>query len=159
MYSSLHLLRLLLIALISLILFGCAKMPKKEEFNYHEGTCLTTPKSNQALIYFFRESQFTGSAMSYYIHDGNKVIGGIRSGTFFPYHIEPGKHTFWGETEDKAFITIDIDAKNTYYISCGVEVGVWAGRPSLTEVVEAVALPIIGELECATLKKQPTQTP
>ena len=129
----------LLIVAACVALAGCAKMPLREDYVYEQPAQALTADDSAGLIYFYRESAFTGGGISYFIFEDDTKIGLLKSGTYFVHKPTPGKHTYLAETEARAAVTLDIQAGQTYYIEGGVGMGVWAGRPQLTEVTKPVA--------------------
>ncbi len=133
--------------LIVLLTGGCASVPTQDTKVYPE------PRDDKGLVYFFREGKFAGSAISYKIRSDEKIIGAIKNGSYFFYWAEPGTHTFTAKTEAKVSRTLEIEGGETYYIKCGVEMGVFAGRPSMTIVNEQEGKSLLPELKYAVSPK------
>lgn len=150
--------KLLCMVLLLSMITGCAAMPTAGEVQIVKNPAIDKP-SDQGTVYFFRESAFTGSGISYYIYDGQARIGAAWSGCYFAATISPGLHTFWGETEDKKYVTINVEPGKTYYVAMGVGMGFWAGVPELNQVVPEVALPIIHKLDYCKLVPKPPEPP
>ena len=137
-----------LILLTSFIIFlvaGCAKMPLRSDYVKDTPPNIEQNDEN-GIVYFLRESAFGGSAISYFIFEDDTKIGLLKSGSYFIHQAKPGKHTYWAETESRASVTIDVVAGQTYYIEGGVGMGIWAGRPELTEITEKVARKFLPDL-------------
>jgi hypothetical protein len=137
-----------------LLLCGCAAMPMPGEQEIVKSPVIA-PQDGKAMVYFFRESMFTGSGVSYYVFDGQEKIGASWTGCYFVAPISPGQHTFWGETEDKKYITLDIEPGKDYYISMAVTVGILCGLPEFSLVTGEVALPLIKNIDYCRLVKLP----
>jgi len=129
----------LMVVAVCAVMAGCAKMPLREDYVYEQPAQTLTVDDSAGLVYFYRESAFTGGGISYFIFEDDTKIGLLKSGTYFVHKAVPGKHTYLAETEARAAVTLDIHAGQTYYIEGGVGMGVWAGRPQLTEVTKPVA--------------------
>lgn len=133
-------------AVVALLEVGCASVSRQATNVFPE------PKSDKALIYFYREKKFVGMAISYDIRDKSTgaVIGAIANGTYFYHFAEPGSHIYVASTESESARNVDVEAGKTYYIECGIEMGVLAGRPSLKLANEITAKEILPRLQFAT---------
>lgn len=134
-----------LLSIAFLLIVGCAKMPLQGDYVKD-----TPPKIEQGneygIVYFLRESSFGGGGISYFIFEDATKIGVLKSGSYFIHQAAPGKHTYWAETESRAAVTIQVEAGQTYYIEGGVGMGIWAGRPELTEITGKVAEKFLPDL-------------
>lgn len=129
-----------LVALMS----GCASVSKQATNVYPE------VPPDKGLVYFYREKKFVGGMISYNVKENGQVIGAIANGTYFFVFAEPGSHTYTASTESESSRTIDVQAGKTYYIECGIEMGVLAGRPSLKIASEAEGKSVLPSLKYAT---------
>jgi hypothetical protein len=111
--------------LLTTLFSGCATLTKQPTNIFPD------PKPDKGLVYFYRESHFMGSAISYNIREKDQVIGAIANGTYFFVFADPGVHTYTASTEADSSRTLTIQGGKTYYVECGVEMGVFAGRPTL----------------------------
>lgn len=90
---------------------------------------------DRAVIHFFRDKILVGSALSYKVRIGDKVLGKIKNGKTMDYEIDkPGKYIFWAKTERKEYVELDVEMGKEYYVQCGLKPGVWVGRPTLTQI-------------------------
>ena len=137
---------LITIALLSLIalLTGCASVTKQSVNIFPE------PKPDKGLVYFYREKQMMGMAISFDVKEGDKVIGAIANGTYFLIFADPGKHTYTASTEAASSRTIDIEGGKVYNIEAGIEMGVFAGHPALKIASDAEAKSVLQTLTYAT---------
>ena len=99
------------------------------------------------MVYFLRESAFTGGGITYFIFEDDTKIGLLKSGSYFIHKATPGKHTYLAETESRAAVTLDIQPGQTYYIEGSIGMGFWAGRPQLTEITKPVADKLLPDLK------------
>jgi hypothetical protein len=129
---------------VSTLFTGCASV-KKQATNLYP-----TPPDDKGLVYFYRESKFVGGAVSYNIRENDQIVGAIANGTYFFLFPTPGEHTYSAATEAASARTLTVEAGKTYYIECGVEMGLFAGRPSLKIVAEAEGKSVIPSLRYAT---------
>ncbi|MBX3736804.1 MAG: DUF2846 domain-containing protein [Candidatus Didemnitutus sp.] len=133
-------------AAVALLEVGCASVNRQATNAYAE------PKADQGVVYFFRPKKFMGAAVSYDVRDraNNTVIGAIANGTYFFHYATPGQHVYAAATETDTLQNVEVEAGKTYYIECGVQMGVLAGRPSMKVVPEADAKPVLLTLQYAT---------
>ena len=107
-------------------------------------------QTDKGVVYFFREHKLVGCAISYNIKEGDKVLGPAGNGTYFFVIAEPGSHTYTASTESATSRTINVEAGKIYYVECGVEMGVFAGRPSMRIVAEEEGKSLLPHLTYAT---------
>jgi hypothetical protein len=122
---------------------GCASVTRQDT------NVFPSPKPDQGLVYFYRESKLLGMAVSYNVKEGDKVIGALAHGTYFFVFADPGKHTYSATTEATSSRTLDVEAGKTYYIEASVEMGVLAGHPSLKIASDAEAKSVLPTLTYA----------
>lgn len=89
--------------------------------------------ADYSIVYFYRPKNIVGFAIGYKIRDENdKVIGRVRNGEKFAFRTSNfGKQTFYGKTESKDSVVIDIQRGQEYFVRCGIGVGIAVGRPDL----------------------------
>lgn len=126
-------------------------MPSYDHFKSDSVARYAEPQPGESVIYFYREKKFIGSGVTYYLLDGDKKIGGLKTGMYFYYVTPPGSRTLCAETEAKVCKTIELEPDETYYIRGDVEWGVWIGRPTLTIVSEIEGKSTIPHLDYVTL--------
>lgn len=143
---------LVLLVMSSVALVGCAKMPQRDEYTKLAVAPTMQADDEHGLVVFLRESAFVGGGVSYYIYEDTQKIGVLRSGTWFMHKAKPGQHTYWAETESKDVTTVTVEPNKKYYVLGGVSMGAWAGRPTLKEVTEPVAAPLLKDLEYLQLR-------
>jgi len=129
------------------LLLGCAtvEMPDKQYFIPAEDPGYTN--SSQSTVIFYRQDRFAGGAVKYYINDGNKTIGALKSGSYFRYKTEPGSHYFWAENEKISSVKLDCDPSGRYFIEGTVSMGMWMGNPELSLVPNSVANTRLDDLQ------------
>ncbi len=130
------------VLLISLALIaGCASV------KYEELSELPLVEQGRGLIVFYRPGRMGGAALTYQVHEGEQLIGVLRSGTYFYHHCDPGTHTFWAQTVVRNSVAIDVVEGEMQYIKGDVTMGLFAGHPRLV-----VVKPDKGEAAVAKLK-------
>lgn len=70
---------------------------------------------NKAVVYFARTSSM-GFAINFTYFDSTSVIGRTNGANYIRYECEPGKHLFWGRSENRDFVEADIEAGKIYFI-------------------------------------------
>jgi hypothetical protein len=89
--------------------------------------------ADYAVVYFYRPKIFTGSAVGYKVRlNDDTVIGRVRNGEKFEYKTTVfGEHTFWGKTEARDSIVINVEKGEEYFVRCGIKTGAAVGRPEM----------------------------
>lgn len=89
--------------------------------------------ADYAVIYFYRPKNYSGSFVGFKIRmDDETVIGRVRNGEKFAFKTTDfGKHEFWGKTESKSSVNIDIKKGQEYFVRCGITMGIGVGRPEI----------------------------
>ena len=73
-----------------------------------------------------------GSLMSYDLYLGDSILCRVRNNFKTTLRIKKdGLNSLWAKTEKKAEVSIDVEIGKTYYLRCGVSIGVLVGRPQL----------------------------
>jgi hypothetical protein len=86
-----------------------------------------------ALVHVFRPKAFTGSAITYTLHVGEKTTCNMVNNSQFTVKIyTEGKTELWAQTEARASVTLDVKLGEEYYVRCGVKTGFWVGHPDIT---------------------------
>ncbi|MFM7857422.1 MAG: hypothetical protein ACKO96_37255 [Flammeovirgaceae bacterium] len=118
--------------------------------------CLLAQDST-ATVYFFREGKFAGSFIGYDVkHQGN-VIGRIKSNSVFSYQSPAGLQTFSATTESESSIKIQLLPGQTYFIECGIAIGLAVGRPVFRQTSGAEAKRKIEAINSTVASQIPAQ--
>lgn len=107
---------------ISLIIIGISGC-KGKKYVVGKYTEVTEISEGKALVYIYRPSKFTGSAVHYTINvDGEKVSRvHLYNGGYFEYYAEPGKRNFWLELSGKRQdIIVNCEEGETYFVKVKV---------------------------------------
>ncbi len=112
-----------------LVMIGCAA--SGPDFKPPEAVA-----SDKALVYIYRPNSIIGGAIRYDVTTKEGHIVEMIRGGYFPYWAMPGETTFWVRTESKVSVTEDLAPGKTYYLRCGVRLGVFIGRATLEFVDE-----------------------
>ncbi|MBI5150901.1 MAG: DUF2846 domain-containing protein [Candidatus Omnitrophica bacterium] len=137
------------------LLCGCATA-MVANLTKHREHYVPSGDSNFGLIYFYRESEFTGSLRTVYINVDGKRRGALNSGTYFVYETTPGEHVasvenWLGEDSSR---TIHVETGKNYYIKGGVKMGLWDAVPFLNFVAREEGEGAIKDLNYATMKEK-----
>jgi hypothetical protein len=83
-----------------------------------------------ATIYFYRPDKTAESRAGYDIKLGDALIGRAKPKSVFTYHSESGVKIFKATTESESSFRLTVEAGKTYFVECGIAVGVTVGRPT-----------------------------
>lgn len=108
--------------------------------------------ADYAIIYFYRPKSSVGALIGFKIRmDESDIIGRVRNGEKFSYQIKDfGSHEFWGLTESKSSVIIDVKKGEEYFVRCGLTMGIAVGKPEIYVVDNALG---ISEYEAVIDKK------
>lgn len=101
---------------------------------------------DKGLVVFYRVKSFKGGAIRFNVQHSQGVIGTLGNGTFVYTYLEPGQHQFWSQVISQDSITLTVEAGKTYYVKGEAKMGVYAGRPSFTQVSDTQAKADIAKL-------------
>lgn len=110
---------------------------------------IAAPPEGKGQIVFFRESKFVGGAISYKVREGEAELGKLSNGSYFVYVAEPGAHAYTVHSEAKDVLNLEVEAGETYFVSGGVSMGVFAGRPNLSPSNQSAYVAIAAKLKPA----------
>ena len=112
-------------------------------------TGIASPPEGKGQVVFFRESKFVGGAISYKVREGDTELGKLSNGSYFVYVAEPGAHAYTVHSEAKDVLNLEVEAGETYFVSGGVSMGVFAGRPNLSPSSQSAYAAIAAKLKPA----------
>jgi hypothetical protein len=91
--------------------------------------------ADYALLYVFRPNSGYGGLISYNLHLDDSIIYRVTNNTAQVFKIyKEGNTKLWARTEARDEVELDVKHGESYYLQCGVSMGMLAGRPSLTLV-------------------------
>lgn len=96
------------------------------------------PTPGKAVVYFARISGY-GAAASFDFFHQDKYFASFRAKNYIKYECEPGKQLFWASSENKEFMTADLEAGKTYIVIVDIIIGAWKGHVGLTPISTADA--------------------
>jgi hypothetical protein len=96
-----------------------------------------TADENSAVLHFYRNS-FYGAAIRYSVHIDDSLVWKCRNKAKASVRVTgEGTRLLWAATEGREEDTVEIEHGQEYYIRCGVRMGAFVGRPSMTVVDSA----------------------
>lgn len=95
-----------------------------------------------AKIYFYRENNFQGSAVSYKIYSQDSLIVKLKNNSFFTYSIPAGNYTF-SVLNGGAPLQLNVENGKIYYINTFLRTGFWEGSIEMNLVDSISAYPKI----------------
>ncbi len=115
------------------------------------------PAEGKAVVYFARVTVY-GKPTAFEFFHQDKYIGAFKGSQYMRYECDPGAQLFWASSENKEFITAELEAGKTYIVMVDVIMGVMKAHVGLTPISANNS----EELERAKSlinKKPPTITP
>lgn len=101
--------------------------------------------SSMAVIYFYREIS-VGFLINFDLYHEDNAIGRVTPGSVLKYECAAGIQEFWGQTESRRSIFIDVKAGRTYYVRCRIAAGAAIGVPTFRQVSAEDAIPHISQI-------------
>ena len=118
------------IALISTILgVGCAHTEYAS--GRKSALKIAMPAPGKAKVIFVRPGQFAGAAITFDVHDEDRLIGILPEGSFFEYECEPGRHIFSTSMENLTYLEADLLPDRIYYAKVSASMGAWIARVNM----------------------------
>ncbi len=92
---------------------------------------------NYAKIFIYRPNGI-GPLVGYNLYLDDSVLFRAKNNSKQEIKItKQGTHILWAKTESKTELAIDIEFGRTYYLRCGLQMGVMVGRPQL-QLIDAM---------------------
>ncbi|MBU8893897.1 MAG: hypothetical protein KOO66_14040 [Bacteroidales bacterium] len=91
------------------------------------------PTDGKAVVYFTRVTVY-GKPTSFEFFHQDKYIGVFKGSQYMRYECEPGVQLFWASSENKEFITAEVEAGKTYIVMVDVIMGVMKAHVGLTPI-------------------------
>lgn len=89
------------------------------------------PADGKAVVYFARVTKY-GKPTGFEFFHQDKYIGIFKGDQYMRYECDPGAQLFWASSENKEFITADLEVGKSYVIVVDVIMGAWKARVGLT---------------------------
>ena len=91
------------------------------------------PTDGKAVVYFTRVTKY-GKPTSFEFFHQDKYIGAFKGSQYMRYECEPGAQLFWASSENKEFITAEVEAGKTYIVMVDVIMGIMKAHVGLTPI-------------------------
>jgi hypothetical protein len=101
--------------------------------NLAKGQGLTPPSPGKAVVYFARVTNY-GGAVSFEFFHQDKYIGAFKAKNYIRYECAPGESLFWASSENREFVTAELQEGGTYIILVNVIMGAWKARVGLAPI-------------------------
>lgn len=88
------------------------------------------PAEGKSVVYFVRVTNYGKPVLFEFFHQ-DKYIGAFKGDQYMRYECDPGAHLFWASSENKEFITADLEAGKPYIIMVNVIMGAMKARVGL----------------------------
>ena len=93
----------------------------------------TPPAEGKAVVYFVRFTIY-GKPMAFEFFDNDTYFAELKGKQYLRYECEPGEHLFWASTENKEFMTAELDANQIYVVVVDVITGFWKPHVGLSPI-------------------------
>jgi hypothetical protein len=114
-------------ALILIIFFGLAG------FSSLLAQGFVPPAEGKAVVYFTRVSAYGGGTSFEYFHN-DRYIGVFKGKNYMRYELDPGEQLLWISSENKEFITADLQEGGSYIVMVDIIMGVMKARVGATPI-------------------------
>jgi hypothetical protein len=115
------------------------------------------PVEGKAVVYIVRVSAYGGAVSFEYFHQ-DQYIGIFKGVNYLRYECDPGENLFWASSENKDFITADLESGKTYIILVDIIMGAWKARVGLRPVT-ANDTEVFERVKKVVTSRKPTVTP
>lgn len=78
--------------------------------------------ADKAVVYFVRASSL-GFAINFSYFDSAQLIGRFNGPKYIRYECAPGPHLFWARSENRDFVTADLEAGKIYFLEAVPQMG------------------------------------
>ncbi|MGE0089607.1 MAG: hypothetical protein AB7S50_09075 [Bacteroidales bacterium] len=115
------------------------------------------PSEGKAVVYFTRVTLY-GKPVEFEFFHQDKYIGAFKGDQYMRYECDPGTHLFWASSENKEFLTAELEADKIYVVMVDVIMGAMKARVGLTPVtIDKVE--DLHKVKMLVNEKAPTVTP
>ena len=115
------------------------------------------PAEGKAVIYFTRVTLY-GKPVEFEFFHQDKYIGVFKGDQYMRYECDPGTQLFWASSENKEFLTAELEADKIYIVMVDVIMGVMKAHVGLTPVT-IDKTEDIHKVKLLVDKKEPAVTP
>ena len=115
------------------------------------------PAEGKAVVYFVRVSGWGGAISFEYFHQ-DKYIGVFKGKNYMRYECDPGEQLLWASSENKEFVTTNLEEGGTYVIIVDVIMGGWKARVGFNPITDKET-ELFERAKALVNKKDPIITP
>ncbi len=115
------------------------------------------PTEGKAVVYFTRVTLY-GKPVEFEFFHQDKYIGVFKGDQYMRYECEPGTQLFWASSENKEFLTAELEADKVYIVMVDVIMGVMKAHVGLTPVTPE-KIEDLNKAKLLVTKKGPEITP
>lgn len=94
---------------------------------------ITPPAEGKAVVYFARIAA-VGALINFSFFDKDKFLGKFNGNNYLRYECEPGEHLFWATSENRDFITAELEAGKIYFLESVPRMGAMKAAVQLVPV-------------------------
>lgn len=139
----------LIIALLGLLISGCATVPMASNADDAAAKQFTTPPAGESGLYIYRDS-FMGGALKKNIYVDGKMIGESAPNMYFYKLVPAGEHKLGTESEfSENYLSLITEPEKNYFIRNYIKMGVFVGGANLEQIDENKAKESILKLKRA----------
>lgn len=114
--------------------------------------------ADKAVVYFLRPSGF-GGLINFSFFDSAQVIGRFNGEKYMLYECAPGPHIFWARSENRSFISGNLEAGKIYFIEAQPQMGGVKAGVELVQIDPADTKRMARLLKFINKRKPRTFTP
>jgi hypothetical protein len=114
-----------------------ATEPQAQQTQTPEQNIAAGNGNDYATVYIYRPKKMAGMAISYDLNMKDETVFRVKNNSCVTLKLtQAGTYNLWAKTESKTELPLNVEMGKTYYIRCGLSMGVAVGRPKL-EIMDA----------------------
>ncbi|MBR9867150.1 MAG: DUF2846 domain-containing protein [Oceanospirillales bacterium] len=121
-----------LLALIALLVTGCASVPMEAPVKDTESKQFV-PDPDKASLYIYR-NEILGAAIPMSVFINGKNLGQTASKTYFHLSLIPGQYDIDSTAENNCSLSLSVEPNQNYFVWQEIKMGMWMARCALHEV-------------------------
>ena len=121
-----------LLALITLLVTGCASVPMEALVKDTESKQFV-PDPDKASLYIYR-NEVLGAAIPMSVFINGKNLGQTASKTYFHLSLIPGQYDIDSTAENNCSLSLSVEPNQNYFVWQEIKMGMWMARCALHEV-------------------------
>ncbi|WP_296055706.1 DUF2846 domain-containing protein [uncultured Amphritea sp.] len=121
-----------LLALITLLVTGCASVPMEALVKDTESKQFV-PDPDKASLYIYR-NEILGAAIPMSVFINGKNLGQTASKTYFHLSLIPGQYDIDSTAENNCSLSLSVEPNENYFVWQEIKMGMWMARCALHEV-------------------------